>query len=147
MRASKITILLEIITLILVALFAGIAVMPAPSPPKVSVRLVSYTNDAAGATLLVFAVTNLGPSMVYVYHPMMLGMVYMHSTSPIWHTMLDRSASASFTIAEPTNQPPWKLILDADPDVGVVRAIKHRMTWIARRMPYTVESDWIQVKK
>ena len=98
MRMSNFKILLGVLTIVVLVLLAGIANLSPPTRPDVSVALIGYTNNVAGVPLAVFAVTNRGHSMVYLYKPMTDGEVYTRSNWPSWHSMLDGGSSATLSL-------------------------------------------------
>jgi hypothetical protein len=155
--------MLRVPGLILVALLAALLTFVATRPlleplsrQNVSLTLLSYTNDDnAGTRLAVFSVTNLSASIILVRQPMVKGLVYDRSNWPTWRATLDSGASATFTVPVPTNLSPWRLGLFADNDVGTARAIVRAVRGfpftalghVARRLPYAIDSDWIENKK
>ena len=171
MNIPKTRIILRILGLIIVALLIWVKSQPTLKPlnrHNVSTTLLGYTNDGSGTRLARIAITNLSALVVYVYHPVIEtpaatewvgvevyppGQEYYHSDYFRWHAMLDSGASASFTVPVLTNQPSWRLGLYADADVGTARAIVRTVEAFpsfrhaARRMPYDIESDWIEIKK
>lgn len=171
----KVRTALKILGLCFVALLAALLVWVKSQPPlkplsshNVSTTLLGYTNDASGTRLARIAITNLSGLVVYVNHPVIEipaatdpagvtvyppGQEYYHSDYFRWHTLLDRNASIIFTVPVPTNLSPWRLQFEADPDVGNARAVVRiveafpSFRLAARRMPYDIESDWIDSKK
>jgi len=145
----------------LVVLLAGLLIFVISQLPlkplsraNVALTFFGYTNiENASIRLAVFSVTNLSSSIILVRRPMVENLVYDSSNWPRWQAMLDSGASASFTVPVPTNPSPWRLYLDADPDVGTARAIVRAVEafpfgwYAARRHPYVIQSDWVQSKK
>lgn len=151
MRAQTTRFIVGALGLILIGLLAWVASLPPLVRPKVSITLVRYTNNVTGDRLATFAVTNLSASTIMVYHPVVeipdptgpAGLAIDQTHRPIsWVSMIGRGASSSFTVPLPTNQTPWRIMLDADPDVGFARALQRYVTMRARRMPYNIECDW-----
>ncbi|MBW8864190.1 MAG: hypothetical protein JF609_04555 [Verrucomicrobia bacterium] len=126
-----------------------IALMPPPARPNISITLLGYTNDATGSRLASFVISNRGPATAYLYMAGRLlrfdPQIMMDSSTPgvNWHTMLDGGTAVPLTIPPPTNDSPWQLTINADPDVGLARRLNHMVTRTARRMPYDIHSDWI----
>ncbi len=164
MQMLKTRMMLRILGFILIALLAALLTFVATQPSleplsrhNVSLALLGYTtnDDSAGTRLAVFAVTNLSTSIILVRQPMIKGLVYDRSNWPTWRAMLDSGASATFTVPVPTNLSPWSLGLFADNDVGTARAIVRTVRrlpftalgHVARRLPYAIDSDWIENKK
>lgn len=134
---------------ILIAGFGFIMNLPPPARPNISIRLLGYTNDATGARLASFIISNQGPATAYLYNVHRLlqldPQIPIDSSTPgaRWHAMLDDGEAVPFTIPPPTNDSPWQLRLSADPDVGLLRDLHHLVNRTARRMPYSTAGDWI----
>ena len=124
---SKILTLIVIVIVVLFTLGAWVAFLPPPGRPNISITFLSYTNDATGARLARFAITNLNHSTIFAYNP---NIEIQSSTEPrdvtnYWpgynqwqqlHSKLDEGASTNFTIIPPTNQSPWRLLFLVYPD-------------------------------
>jgi hypothetical protein len=152
--------ILGLIIIVLLAWVAWISLQPPFQPPherpNVSVKFLGYKNDAAGARLAMIKVTNLSASTIYVYRPLVeipdktepAGLAFDQSHRQLsWHSKLGRDMSGNFTILLPTNQPSWRLtvLVDYDYHQGIAQDIQNLMIGrTARRMPYDIESDWIQ---
>lgn len=143
--------------IILVGLLAWVAFQGRPlGRPKLSVKLLGYTNDASGAQLAIIAVTNLSASTILVYMPTIIipapaeprGFAYYDSGQRVrWNSKLGRGASGSFIIAPPTNQSPWKLSFFVYNDLGTAQLIRRIITASPRQHPYEIESDLIASKE
>ena len=166
-----------IVIAILFTLGACVAFHPFPERPKVSITFLGYTNDAAGARLARFAITNLNNSRIFAYSP---NIEIQSPTEPrdftnYWpgynqwqrlHSKLDEDASINFTIIPPTNQSPWRLRFLVYPDVGVTHGIIKGVVGFscmsvgllprywrflpcdgAAMMPYDIEGDLIKKVK
>jgi hypothetical protein len=159
-----------IFVVLLAALLVWVKLQPDLKPlnrNNVSPTLLGYTNDASGTMLARIAITNLSGLLVYVYQPLIEipaatepsgatayppGQAYYHSDFFRWHSTLDSGASVVFTVPVPTNLSPWRLRFFADPDIGTARAIVRTVGALtfspaARRLPYSVRSDWIETKR
>lgn len=163
------------IVIVIVGLFtlgAWVAFLPPPGRPDMSIAFLGYTNNAAGTRLATIKVTNLNPTTIFVYAPLLEiqaptdpgGYKCVSGVHCSWSATLDRGASGSFTIPPPTNRSPWRLSFYVYPDRGrsVKNTLKHIVSisclsvglWptFARllpidgafRMPYFVEGGWIK---
>jgi hypothetical protein len=147
MRENNLIFLISL--LIICAGITFIALMPPPARPNISITLLGYTNDATGVRLASFVISNRDPAAAYVYMARELlkfgpQLPFDSSTPGIsWHTMLDGGASVPLAIPPPTNDSPWQLTINADPDVGFVRSLHYVINHTGRRMPYDIHSDWI----
>ena len=154
MSITKIRIVLRILVLVLLALLAWVAFQPPLRSPNVSIKLLGYTNVTGGDQLAMIAVTNLSDSKVLVYMPRIeipaptepRGFAYSGDMIQ-WHSMLGRGQSGNFIIHPPTNRSPWKLSFYVYNDFGAAQVIKRIITASPRRMPFEIESDWIDRKK
>jgi hypothetical protein len=166
MRISKIRFTFRVVGLMFCLLLAALLIFVAWQPPlpqlnrqNVPLTLLGYTNsDTSFTRLAIFAVTNLAMSDIRVYRPMVTSSnvsgrpVYNAFNWPAFQAVLGRDASAEFTVPVPTNLSPWRVNLLADPDVGAARAIVRTLRAFpfgraARRMPYGINSDWIDNQK
>jgi len=166
---SKILILTVFFICSLFTLGAWVAFQPPPGRPTISIAFLGYTNGAAGTRLARFAITNLNHSTIFAYNP---NIEIQSPTEPrdvtnYWpgynqwqqlHSMLDEGASTNFTIIPPTNQSPWRLLFLVYPDQG--RSAKNIIRVVVgisclsiglmprfERLPYDIESDWIEDEK
>ena len=80
----------------------------------------------------------------FIPRPGVTGVSYTASNSPPFRAMLCNGASARFTIAVPTNQPAWSIVLKANSDVGIARAAIRYYTRVARRPTNSIVSDLIR---
>jgi hypothetical protein len=145
MRKAKIAILL---TLMIVACFATFALLPGPTRPNLSIKLVDSTNDQAGVQAGVISVTNLGTAKIFTYAPCIEvratkepGGVTCYGKTGHWGSILGGGASAIFAIPVPTNHTSWRVTLLVYNDLGAAQSL--RRIFKGRHMPFDVQSDWI----
>jgi len=105
MRKAKIAIL---VTVIIVTCFAGFALLPGPTRPNVSIKLVGSTNNLAGVQVEVISVTNLGTAKIFTYAPCVEvraptepGGIACYGNPDRWGSILGGGASGSFAIPSP----------------------------------------------
>lgn len=158
MHITKTRTVVGILALILAGMLAWVAFQRPPGNPKVSIKLLGYTNDASGTQLAMIAVTNLSTFKILVYLPTIQILAptaprgfsnYFQGNTNQWqrfHSTLDGGASGSFTIPSPTNLSPWRLSFYVYNDLGVAQVIKRVVTG-RRRHPFEIESDWIESEK
>ncbi|HEV2434454.1 MAG TPA: hypothetical protein VG077_00490 [Verrucomicrobiae bacterium] len=126
---SKILTLIVIVIVVLFTLGAWVAFLPPPGRPNISITFLGYTNDATGARLARFAITNLNHSTIFAYNPNIeiQSPTEQGDVTNYWpgynqwqqlHSTLDEGASINFTIIPPTNQSPWRLAFYVYPDRG-----------------------------
>jgi hypothetical protein len=149
MRKAKIAIL---VTFIIVACFAAFALLPGPARPNLSIKLVGSTNDVAGVQVGVISVRNLGSPKIFTYAPCIEvraatapGGIACYGKTGHWGSMLRAGASGFFAIPVPTNHESWRVTLLVYNDLGAFQSI--RRVFKGRRMPFDVQSDWIQDDK
>jgi hypothetical protein len=106
------------------AMLLWIVLQPDPGPPRASVTLLGYTNDANGVRLARFAITNLSLSPMYRasrYHILIPLRQYWESESMGYFStqrVLGTSASETLTVPVPTNQPTWRIWIMVYTDPG-----------------------------
>ena len=138
MRTNNFTDLFVLIILLLVCLGAAfIANLPPPARPAISITLLGYTNDVTGERLAKFFISNQAPSMVQLRIQGSLGPQITRSV------LLERGAGFNCPIPSPTDAVPWRLLVEADPDIGWARDLQHIMSRTVRRHPYMIYGDWI----
>lgn len=149
MRKAKIAIL---VAFIIVASFGAFALLPGPTRPNLSIKLVGSTNDLAGVQVEVISVTNLGTAKIFTYAPCIEvraptepGGIACYGKTGHWGSILRGGASGFFAIPVPTNHPSWRVTLLVYNDLGAFQSI--RRAFKGRRMPFDVQSDWIQGDK
>ena len=149
MRKTKIAIL---ITLIILACFATFALLPGPARPNLSIKLVGSTNEVAGVRTELISVTNLGTAKIFTYAPCIEvrapkepGGIACYGKTAHWGSILGGGASGIFAIPVPTNDTPWRVTLLVYNDLGAAQSL--RRVFKGRRMPFDVQSDWIQGDK
>jgi hypothetical protein len=159
MHLPKIRTVLRIPALIFVAFLAWIAFQafqPPPGSPRISVKLLGYTNDNSGTRLAMIAVSNLSVFKISISQPRIEISAPTWDTYPPsylgrWHSVLRGGASGNFTIPPPTNQPTWKLSFSVYNDVGSAQVIQRTMAalifGVPRHMPSRIESNWIEGEK
>jgi hypothetical protein len=158
MRMSRTGTVLLILALVVVAFLAWAAFQPPPGRPNVSVTLLGYTNDTAGARLARFRVTNMSASTIRVYRPCIeipapkepRGFTYyFQGNTNQWdrfHSMLTKGESRSFTIPPPVLQSSWRLSFLVYNDYGALQVVKSFLGG-GRHMPSEIEGDWIGSEK
>ena len=131
------------------------------APPNVTVTLLGYTNDATGARLAAFAVSNLSPSAVWLQSHYRV----QTPTATRWTNLANGwlpggsrllNTGTSQTIAVPllgTTNRPWRVSLSVSPDVGFVRETMEKTVVPLRsvglktrhyKANYGVCCDWIR---
>lgn len=146
MSKSKITV---VVALISATWFASFALLPGPTRPSLAIKLVSSTNDLAGDRVGVISVTNLGHVKIFAYAPCievratkMPGAIACYGQTGHWGSILGGGASGVFALPVPTNHASWRVTLLVYNDLGAAQSI--RRLFKGRRMPFDVQSDWIQ---
>jgi hypothetical protein len=146
MGKAKIVIL---VTVIIVTCFAAIALLRGPTQPNLSIKLVGSTNDLGGVQVGVISLTNLGTTRIFAYAPCIEirsstkpGGIGSYGETGHWGSILCRGASGIFAIPVPTNHASWRVTLLVYNDLGASQSI--RRVFKGRRMPFDVQSDWIQ---
>ena len=157
MRTPKATIALSILGILVLALIVW-SVLAAPSKhPDVSVTLLGYTNDAAGAPLAIISVTNRSSSLVHVYLPTIQIVAptepngftnYFQGNTNQWarfNSKLTGGSSATFTIPPPPSayRAPWRVSFLVYSDFGLYPRAKRFVTG-RRLMPSTLRGEWIE---
>jgi len=158
MPKPKLKIGLRILALSLVAVLAWVAFLPRHGRPNVSIKLLGYTNDLAGARLAMMSVTNLSAFSILVYLPTIQiraptepsGFTnYLQGNTNQWrqfHSELGSGNSGNFTIPAPTIRAPWRLSFYVYSDLGTAQIFK-RLLRGRRDMPFEMAGDWIDNEK
>jgi hypothetical protein len=149
MGKAKVAILVAVI---IVTCFATIALLPGPTRPNLSIKLVGWTNNPAGVQVGVISVSNPGTARIFTYAPRIEvraptepGGIACYGQTGYWGSILGGGASGTFAIPVPTNHASWRLTLFVYNDLGAAQSI--RRVFKGRRMPFDVQSDWIQSNK
>jgi hypothetical protein len=133
--------------------------------PGISITLLGYTNNTAGARCARIGVTNLLASAVELYLPEIEvrspatpgGSAFYHSGSGfVWDCVLSGGGATNLTLQLPTNQPLWRVSLYAYPDVGAARVWKRVVFYTFLKvglkpryqtMPFFLKGAWIGSQK
>ena len=132
--------------------FAVFALLPGPTRPDISIKLVGFTNNLAGVRVGVISVTNLGTARIFTYAPCIEvhaptdpGGIACYGNTGHWGSILGGGASGSFSIPVPPDHASWRLTLLVYNDLGATQMI--RRLFKGRRMPFDVQTGWIQSDK
>ena len=148
----------RILALSLGAMLAWVILLPRHGRPDLSIRLLGYTNDLAGARLAMMSVTNLSAFTILVYLPTIQIMApteprgftnYLQGNTNQWrqfHAELGSGRSGNFTIPTPAIHAPWRLSFYVYTDLGTAQVLK-RLLHGRRAMPFEMEGDWIDNEK
>jgi hypothetical protein len=158
--------IVALIAVALIALLTWCAFQPPPGRPRVSATFLGHTNDASGAPLARFAISNLSYTAVYRQpyyfiempapsHP--AGLTgYQARTRLPGRTVLQAGAHEIVTIPVPTNSESWRFYVRIYPDTKPVRAVKVTASEMFRAigmnpryrvMWYGFHSDWVAKEK
>ena len=161
----KVTVIVLLVLLtLLLAIIGWIARQPHVPMPRVSIRLVGYTNTAHSGRLAVFALTNAGPATAN--HRSSFG-VYVQNIDgqrvkvgsgqfPGGRTKLRPGTSEFWSVVPPTNQLPWQVSLSFSADESPIRDFAAVVLDNARELGmraryyqprYYVRSEWIDSKQ
>jgi hypothetical protein len=106
MAKAKVAILVMVI---IVTGFATIGLVPGPTRPNLSIKLVSWTNNPAGVQIGVISVSNLSTAKIAcapcieVRAPTEARGIACYGQTGHWGSMLGRGASGTFAIPVPNN--------------------------------------------
>jgi len=117
-------IILAVVVTVAGSLVIWVVFQPNPGPPRASVALLGYTNDAKGVRLARFAITNLSSSPMYrtrsygILIPSPSDWEFQsHGYFPS-QRVLGAGASEMLTVPAPTNQPTWRIWIMVYTDPG-----------------------------
>jgi hypothetical protein len=143
---------------IVIGMVVWVAFQVPSRKPQVSVGFLSYTNDATGARLATFVVSNLNSFVVrrqagyWIELPTSTGGT--NQASCWFSSGNDLSARAFEVVAVPvpTNQPSWRVLLSIRTDLGPVTEMIDTVKFIifgfrstfGQRKSYEVRSDWMK---
>ena len=160
--ARKSIIIICVITILVVGAAITMFVVGRPTgpPPKLSVRFVAFTNNAAGTRLAAFIISNDSPWAVTresAYHIQVpVGRRWISVTNdwfPTGGRVLDPGQTETLTITAPVQQPQWRVAFLARRDGSAVagmatelllEAQKRGLPTRYRRVSHSVASDLIQ---
>jgi hypothetical protein len=164
-KTTNILITFTILFAMVFAFEAWIALKPSPQKPTIAIGLVGYTNSAAGVLCANIAFTNLSPSTVYIYRPMIqiastnapAGLTYYSQGGlSSWHALIARGDSASVTLPLPAQEGSWRLTALVYPNRGRLQNAIERVVSVSclcldstprfvprfMRLPYNISGGW-----
>jgi hypothetical protein len=157
-RVSRKTEIAFLAAVILSAIFTfSIWALRISAPPRLSITLVGYTNDASGVRLAQVSVTNLNTEMVAIYFPIIMVQTAvgvdaygLHPPAPA--STLKPGAFEIFTVPETPDQLRWKFKIFCDPQAAARHGIRRIALALgdvihaargSQSSTYSFESDWI----